>query len=155
MEAPVHTPGSRSRGSTWRARCRDNAIRIKWDASTESMQEKMVEHVLGVVQGKREKFACITFLTDVSPACDCYPSNDTPIVEDVGFLVSRDPVAIDQACVDLVNQKEGNQNSRLSENFKPGEDKFRGVYPQIDWSVQLEYGQKIGLGSRDYELIQV
>jgi len=40
-------------------------------------------------------------------------------------------------------------------NFEPGEDKFRGVYPEIDWTVQLKYGEEIGLGSRDYELIEV
>lgn len=135
--------------------CRDGAIRIQWDADTGSMQEKMVEHVLGILQEKKGKFAFVTFVTQISPACDCYPANDTPIVGDIGILTSRDPVAIDQAAADLVNLQPGNQNTRLRANYNPGEDKFRGVYPEIDWTVQLRHGEEIGLGSRKYELITV
>lgn len=135
--------------------CRDGAIKIKWDANAGSMQEKMVEHVCGVLKEKKGRFAFITFVTDISPACDCYPSNDAPIVDDIGFLASKDPVAIDQAAVDLVNRQLGRQNSRLQSGFNAGEDKFRGVYPEIDWSVQLKYAEEIGLGSRQYDLITI
>lgn len=135
--------------------CRDGAIKIKWDADTSSMQEKMVEHVYAVLQGKKNKYIFITFLTQIGPACDCYPSSDIPIVGDIGILASKDPVAIDQAAADMVNKQHGNRNSKLLKNFEPGEDKFRGVYPEIDWTVQLKYGEEIGLGSRDYELIEV
>lgn len=135
--------------------CRDGAIRIKWDADTGSMQEKMVEHVHGVLKPKKGKFAFVTFATQISPACDCYPSNDAPIVEDIGILASRDPVAIDQAAADLVNQRPGNRNTRLQRNFDPGQDKFRGVYPDIDWTIQLRYAEEIGLGSREYSLVEV
>jgi len=135
--------------------CRLGAIKIKWDADVESIQEKMAEHVYGALKGKEGKSAFITFITDVSPACDCYPFNDAPIVRDIGILVSGDPVAIDQAAADLVNGEEGNEGGKLTSNFAPGEDKFRGVYPDIDWSVQLRYAEEIGLGSRQYELFRV
>lgn len=135
--------------------CRDNAIKIKWDADTGSMQEKMAEHVYAILQQKKDKYTFITFLTQISPACDCYPANDIPIVGDIGILASKDPVAIDQAAADLVNNQSGNKNSKLSNNFEAGKDKFRGVYPDIDWTVQINYGEKIGLGSREYELIKV
>ena len=135
--------------------CRDGAIKIQWDADTGSMQEKMVEHVFGILQEKKGKFAFVTFVTQVSPACDCYPANDAPVVDDIGILASRDPVAIDQAAADLVNRQSGNKNTRLQRNFNPGEDKFRGVYPEIDWTVQLRHGEELGLGSRKYELIPV
>lgn len=133
--------------------CRDGAIKIEWNADTGSIQEKMVEHVHAVLQGKKGKFTFITFLTQISPACDCYPASDIPIVGDIGILASKDPVAIDQASADLINNQPGNRNSKLSGNFEPGEDKFKGVYPEIDWTVQLSYGEEIGLGSREYELI--
>ena len=135
--------------------CRDCAIKIKWDADTGSMQEKMVEHVYAALQKKSGKYIFISFLTQISPACDCYPASDTPVVEDIGILISKDPVAIDQASADLVNNQQGNRNSKLTCNFEPGEDKFRGVYPDIDWTVQLKYGEDIGLGSREYELIKL
>ncbi|MBI3599562.1 MAG: DUF362 domain-containing protein [Nitrospinae bacterium] len=135
--------------------CRDGAIKIKWDADTASMQEKMVEHVYAALQNKKGKYIFISFLTQISPACDCYPASDTPVVGDIGILASKDPVAIDQAAADLINKQTGNRDSKLKNNFEPGEDKFRGVYPEIDWTVQLKYGEEIGLGSREYELIEV
>ena len=64
-------------------------------------------------------------------------------------------MAIDQASVDLVNAEEGNRSSKLQKNWKPGEDKFRAIYPEIDWSIQLAYGEEIGLGTRDYKLIKI
>jgi uncharacterized Fe-S center protein len=135
--------------------CRDGAIKIKWDADTASMQEKMVEHVYAALQNKKGKYAFISFLTQISPACDCYPASDTAVVGDIGILASKDPVAIDQAAADLINKQTGNRDSKLKTNFEPGEDKFRGVYPEIDWTVQLKYGEEIGLGTREYELIEV
>lgn len=135
--------------------CRLGAIKIKWDADVSSVQEKMVEHVCGALRGKEGRSAFITFITDVSPACDCYPFNDAPIVRDIGILVSRDPVAIDQAAADLVNGEEGKRGGKLTNNFARGKDKFRGVYPDIDWTIQLKYAEEIGLGSRGYDLILV
>jgi len=64
-------------------------------------------------------------------------------------------VAIDQASADLVNQQRGLTNSALTSAFKPGGDKFRALYPNVDWSAQLSYAEKIGLGSRQYELYDI
>ncbi len=74
------------------------------------------------------------------------------MVGDVGILSSLDPVAIDQASIDLVNKQPGNKRSRLETHLGPGEDKFRAIYPDIDWEIQLEYAEEIGLGSRKYDL---
>jgi uncharacterized Fe-S center protein len=62
-------------------------------------------------------------------------------------------VAIDQAAVDLVNQEPALAGSCLKTNMDPGQDKFRGLYPEVDWTVQLEYAKQLGLGQRDYALI--
>ena len=97
----------------------------------------------------------INFITQVSPACDCYGHNDLPIVGDIGIVASRDPVAIDQACADLVNQARGLPGSCLEEDLSAGVDKFKDIYPQVDWPIQLEYAEKLGLGSREYELVKV
>ncbi|AGB40340.1 uncharacterized Fe-S center protein [Halobacteroides halobius DSM 5150] len=119
------------------------------------VQERMAEFTLGAIKGKEEKMGYINFVMDVSPLCDCTPWSDQPIVSDIGILASKDPVALDQACADLVNQQPGNKHSALECNYEPGEDKFRGVHPDVDWEAQLVHGEKIGLGTREYNLIEV
>ncbi|MBU2468759.1 MAG: 4Fe-4S ferredoxin, partial [Proteobacteria bacterium] len=94
-------------------------------------------------------------LTQISPACDCYPFNDAPMVADIGILASTDLVAIDQAAADLVNQAPGLPGTELKHAHAPGEDKFLDIYPKIDWQIQLAYAQEIGLGRRDYELVKI
>jgi uncharacterized Fe-S center protein len=135
--------------------CPSGAIQIQWNESIPVFQKKMVEHVYGAIQKKKEKTVYLNFLTQISPACDCYGYSDAPIVNDIGILSSEDPVAIDQASVDLVNGQEGNRFSKLPGAWKPGEDKFRAIYPQVDWNIQLAYGEEIGLGTRKYELIRI
>jgi len=124
--------------------CRDNAIAQSWAGSSDSVQEKMAEYAIGVHNNFKDKIAYISFISDVSENCDCYPFNSEPIISDVGILASFDPVALDQACVDMVN----NTNGRIKSN-----DKFRTIWPEVDWSVQLKHAESLGLGSRKYELI--
>ena len=133
--------------------CAQEAIQIQWNQAVPVFMEKMVEYTMGVLKGKTGKTLFVNFITNVSPACDCYPYNDAPIVRDIGFTASIDPIAIDQASADLVNQETAVTGSCLTLNTGAGEDKFRGVYPEVDWPYQLEYAEKIGLGSRDYTLI--
>jgi uncharacterized Fe-S center protein len=135
--------------------CPNKAVEIQWNQTVPDFLECMVEYTMGVLKGKEGKTLYLNFLTDISPACDCLPLNDAPIVRDIGVVASKDPVAIDQASVDLVNQESALPGSCLKENTGPGADKFRGVYPEIDWTHQLEYAEKIGLGSRAYELIRI
>ncbi len=132
--------------------CPNEAIQIQWNQSVPVFLEKMMEYTAGVLQNKPDKALFINFITDVSPACDCYPYNDAPIVNDIGILASTDPVAIDQASVDLVNREHGLPGSCLKKNTEPGGDKFGGIYENVDWAYQLEYAEKIGLGSREYQL---
>ena len=135
--------------------CPTGAILIQWNETIPIFQKKMVEYAYGAAQKKKGKALYFNFLTQISPACDCNSYSDTPIVNDVGVLFSEDPVAIDQASVDLVNGELGNRSSKLSKNWNPGEDKFRALYPEVDWSIQLAYGEEIGLGTREYELIKI
>lgn len=135
--------------------CPAGAIQIQWNETIPTFQRKMVEHAYGAVQKKKGRALFLNFLTQISPACDCYGYSDVPIVNDIGILSSEDPIAIDQASVDLVNGEVGNRSSKLSQNWNPGEDKFRAIYPKVDWTIQLTYGEEIGLGTRNYELIKI
>ncbi|BBO69387.1 4Fe-4S ferredoxin [Desulfosarcina alkanivorans] len=135
--------------------CPNEAITVQWNRSVPVFLEKMVEYALGVLKGKANKAFFINFITDVSPACDCYPSNDAPIVKNIGVVAATDPVAIDQASVDLVNAEPALAGTRLTTNTAAGEDKFKGIYPKVDWEIQLDYAEKVGLGSRTYELVKL
>jgi hypothetical protein len=135
--------------------CPEQAVSIPWDSDTARFQKKMVEYTAGVLQGKEERAFYLNFVTRVSPQCDCYGYSDYPLVKDIGILASRDPVAIDQAAVDLVNALPALAGCCLECNREPGEDKFRGVYPHIDWTIQLAYAEELGLGSRNYELTYI
>jgi uncharacterized Fe-S center protein len=135
--------------------CPNQAIQIQWNQAIPVFLENIVEYTAGVLKGKENAAMFLNFITDVSPACDCYGHSDAPIVPDIGIVASNDPVALDQASADLVNQARGQKDSALTKNFEPGEDKFRDIYPKIDWEIQLDYAQEIGLGTRDYELVGI
>ena len=134
--------------------CRENAIKIKYNSTAPMVMKKMCEFALGAIKGKEKKSLYLNFITQVSPDCDCFSHADAPIVNDIGICASSDPVALDQACADLVNAAQGNRNTALQSGFEPGGDKFRGVHPDIDWEVQLEHAEKIGVGKRSYELVK-
>lgn len=134
--------------------CPCQAIAIQWNETIPVFQEKMMEYAAAAVHGKRERVLFINFVTQVSPACDCYGHNDQPVVADIGILASRDPVALDQACADLVNAAAGTPGSQL-DGAAPGDDKFALLYPNVDWRHQLAYAEEIGLGVRAYELERI
>jgi uncharacterized Fe-S center protein len=132
--------------------CEPQAIRIQWNEEAPLVMRKMAEYALGALTGKQGKQLFVNFITQVSPACDCYGHSDAPIVPDIGILASTDPVALDQACADLVNQSRGLPETAMTDGHQPGGDKFRGVYPHIDWEVSLAHAEKVGLGEREYQL---
>lgn len=134
--------------------CPKDAIFHDW-SRVPAFIDRMVEYAYGSVKEKKGKVCYITFLMDIVPDCDCAPWSDAAIVPDIGILASDDPIALDQACYDLVNQCAGFENTRLRCNRKSGEDKFKGVWKDVDGRRQLEYGEEIGLGTRKYELIEV
>jgi hypothetical protein len=135
--------------------CPKGAIKIRWNQQIPVFLENMVEYTVGVLKGKEDAATFLNFVTDVSPACDCFGHNDVPIVGDIGILASNDLVAIDQASADLVNNAQGRPDSALDKHLAPGEDKFRTLYPKVDWEIQLKYAQKLGLGTREYNLIRI
>lgn len=135
--------------------CREGAIEAEWNEASDRFQKKMVEYAWGALKEKKEKSLFLNFVMQVSPTCDCYPHNDTPIVRDIGILASTDPVAIDAASCDLVNGEESMPGSAIKEALGKGEDKFRAVFPRIDWAIQLEHAERLGMGERAYALVKI
>ncbi len=135
------------------AACPYGAIAVQWKTEPAAIQEKIVEHVAGALAGKEGKVVYLSFVTAVSPDCDCWHFSDAPIVPDIGVLASGDIVAIEQAAYDLVTAAAGLVGSR-GEGMGPGEDKFSAI-TGIDGTRAIAYAEEMGLGSRAYELITV
>lgn len=128
-----------------------------WNAN-EILGRKMAEYSQAVCDG-RPTFH-ISLVRDISPNCDCHGENDAPILPDVGIFASFDPVALDQACVDACLHATPIPNSQLSDNLADPHwhhhhDNFLDSNPNVRWKETLEHAEKIGLGTREYELIQM
>jgi hypothetical protein len=133
--------------------CPEHAIDIDWETEIPLFVERLVEYAYGAVQGKEGRIGYISFLTRITPDCDCVPWSDASIVPDIGILSSLDPVAIDAAAFDLVNRQTGFMDSHLSTHHKAGEDKFTGMRANTDGMRQIQYAEEMGMGSSEYELI--
>ena len=138
--------------------CNFDAIRFVNDAATKELNCRMVEYAKAVVDG-RPNFH-ISLIVDVSPYCDCHGENDAPILPNVGMLASFDPLALDQACADLCLKQQPLPNSVLSDNMKKADfcdhhDHFENTTVDSEYKSCLEHGEEIGLGSREYELIEM
>lgn len=138
--------------------CNFDAIFNDNDSAVDDLSIKMAEYTKAVLDG-RPSFH-INLVIDVSPYCDCHGENDLPIIPDVGMFASFDPVALDQACADACNKMAPIQGSLLDDNihkegFCDHHDHFKNTTPLTDWQVTLEHSEKLGIGSREYEIVVV
>ncbi len=124
--------------------CRFSAINFDWGAESEFTQKFMAEHALGVVKNKQDKCMFFNLLVNMTAECDCYNHPQKKILPDVGILASTDPVAIDKATLDLTDLMLQAEKHSMSPSFG-----------NLDPMIQLRHGQKIGLGSLDYELVRL
>ena len=138
--------------------CNFDAIAFTNFAANELLNRRMAEYTKAVVDGR----PCfhVSLVVDVSPNCDCHGENDVPILPDLGMFASFDPLALDQACVDACLQAPPLPGSQLAANlakrgFVDRHDHFTNSTPASEWRTCLEHAEKIGLGTRDYELIRM
>ena len=135
--------------------CPKDAICTLDDEAPEILNKKIAEYTKAVVDGR----PCfhVSLVLDVSPNCDCHAENDVPIVPDVGMFASFDPVALDQACADAVLAQTPLTGSVLFDGECNCGDKdiLHAIHPDTKWQVCLEHAEKLGLGTRKYELIKI
>ena len=138
--------------------CNFDAISFRDSAALTELNCRMAEYTKAVVDG-RPNFH-ISLVVDVSPNCDCHCENDAPILPNLGMFASFDPLALDQACVDACLAAAPLPNSQLSDHmaekgFIDHHDHFKNSTPESEWRSCLAHAEKIGLGSREYELVVV
>lgn len=136
--------------------CNFDAIVFDNDAAVELLNRRMAEYSKAVVDGR----PCfhISLVVDVSPNCDCHGENDVPILPNIGMFASFDPLALDQACADACLAAEPMPGSQLAHNLENPDfvdlhDHFCNSTPESEWRSCLDQAEKIGLGTRSYELI--
>jgi len=133
--------------------CKTEALSINWQTNVAEFLERMVEYAAAILLARSRPSLHISFVTNVTPDCDCMGFSDACICPDVGVLASLDPVAIDQASIDLINKAEPLWPSHLPKGLKPGDDKFLALRPHLPPAMGLDYAEALGLGTREYELV--
>ncbi|MHA1271323.1 MAG: DUF362 domain-containing protein [Candidatus Helarchaeota archaeon] len=105
------------------------------------------------------KVGFINYAIDITPWCDCLPFSDAPMIPNIGVFASKDPVAIDQACLDKCTEIAGIPNTQSCDYRvgNPGDEKFTTASSLfgVNVYIQLNVGEKINLGTRSYDLIKV
>jgi len=135
--------------------CRHGALNVDWKMGVREFLERMMEYCLAVVKTKDRPCLHINFVMDVVPDCDCVGFTDAPVCPDIGILVSFDPVAVDQASMDLVSEAQPLYPSQLPFGVVPGQNKFAAIHQHVPEHMGLDYAEEIGLGSREYELVKM
>ena len=115
-----------------------------WGSDHDSFLESMADAAKSVIQFFGGKMAYINVMKNMSVDCDCCAVAEDPKMADIGILASLDPVALDQACVDLVYQSDDPGKSHLIERM----ESRNGIHT-------VETAAEHGLGSREYELVEI
>jgi len=124
--------------------CRFDAVKFDWGTESKMLQKNIAEHAFGAVKGKDNRIAFFNFLISVTADCDCMGKKDiAKIVDDIGILASKDPVAVDKASIDIIEKTTGKTIAELTGQKK------------LDPHYQIEHSEKIGLGNSDYELVKI
>ncbi|OGF48175.1 MAG: hypothetical protein A2452_04150 [Candidatus Firestonebacteria bacterium RIFOXYC2_FULL_39_67] len=134
--------------------CKEKALDMP--ITSERLNTHIIEASKAVMSTfKPKKVIFINFMIEMQPECDCMPMADVPVVNDQGIALSDDPVAVDQACINIVAKAKPLPDSLASDlDIAEAGDTF-GAVNRVETKLSLEIGEKMGLGSRKYELIKI
>ncbi|NLP05217.1 DUF362 domain-containing protein [Candidatus Fermentibacteria bacterium] len=133
-------------------RCPAGAIGTDWGQEKGEFARRLALYAMAAFSSTRV-LVCVNFVTDVAPDCDCLGDTGPEVVEDIGVLASTDPVALDQACLDLVTAADG--ASGTFSGTGRGVEKFGLLHPGTDPEAQLSEAEAVGLGSRSFDLVEL
>jgi uncharacterized Fe-S center protein len=134
--------------------CQNEALKLPGD--DERFMRSLAEAARAVVGTfEKGKILYINFLADIQPECDCMPMADVPVMQDSGILVSDDLVAIEQASIDMLLKSPPLPDSMASDKqMTAGEDILLKLHNK-PYVIQVEEAERLGLGERKYELVQI
>ncbi len=112
--------------------CPEQAIKFLWNAASSDIQKSIAKYAADVIKGKKVFY--VNFLTNISPNCDCFHTNEPMIAPDIGILASFDPVGLEQACYDLVKEP------------------IDKIHPEVNAQEQIIYAEKFNAGQKKYEI---
>ncbi len=115
-----------------------------WTADPDAFKESMADAAMSVIDYFKGQLVYVNVMKNMSVDCDCCAVAEDPCMADIGILISTDPVAIDQACLDLVYASADPGRDHLIERI----ESRNGVHT-------VEAAAELGIGSREYELIEV
>ena len=121
--------------------CQFGAMNFDWSISANCSRKGWWKHALGFVTLKEGKAVYVNYAVEMTRDCDCMMA-EAPILPAVGIVAGEDVLACEQATIDLINEK-------------TGEDSFKKLWPEYEYEVQLAYAEKLGMGSREYTLIEL
>jgi len=136
------------------AACNYGAMDPSFDEDNPVFLEKISEYAYGVHKYFKDKAFYINLANNITPDCDCWPVNDIPIVEDVGFFGSYSPLAIERATMDKVIKSRPNNTSEHASKIKNKENIFQEIRDHIKSDRTLDYCEELGMES-DYTLKQL
>ena len=116
-----------------------------WSTETDYFLESMADAASSVVEYFKGNIVYINVMCNMSVDCDCCAVAEDPCMKDIGILASLDPVAIDQACIDLV----------YGATDDPGRDHLIERIESRNGIHTIEAAAELGIGSREYELVEV
>lgn len=115
-----------------------------WTQEQDKFLEAMADSAKSVIDYFNGNILYINVMKNMSVDCDCCAVAEDPCISDIGILISTDPIAIDQACIDLVYSSADEKKSHLIERI----ESRNGIYT-------IEAAEALGYGSREYELINI
>jgi uncharacterized Fe-S center protein len=135
--------------------CPEQALEFLWNEKPEILNEKIVEGAYAVMRHFPDNAVFINLIVDVTPDCDCFNKSDNPIIPNIGLLISTDPVAIEVASLDMMEEVAGLPDCVIGDKDLKGEKKFEAFRPHIDPRAMLQYAHELGLGELEYEVIEI
>lgn len=131
--------------------CKYGAIEFEWSNTVECVMKTL--YYAKAVIDKIKKCVFLNVLTDITPHCDCYGYTKDFVVEDIGFLLSKDIVSIDAASADLVNKAEPLAGVKWKRRELATKDKVKALYDiELDMNEFFREAEDIGLGSKEYNI---
>jgi uncharacterized protein len=120
--------------------CANGSVQIPWRGRTaEGLQTRMAEYA-AAIQKRFSGIIYINALINITKDCDCMGKSQKPVMQDVGYLLSTDMLAIDAASLDLAERHSGGSFGRVN---------------SVDNAKQIEAGERLGLGEKEYDLIKI